>query len=188
MPDTDDTIYRIASMTKPITSVAVMMLVEEGKLRLEDPLEKFVPEFTKVRVMSSTAANGKSAPEQFEAAKRPITIRHLLTHTSGMTYGFFGREPVAEQYRQAEVADGLSETPGTIGDNIKRLTRVPLLFHPGEKWEYGLNTDVLGRVIEVVSGQTLDQFFAERIFRPLSMNDTAFSVGSRQASAVSAAL
>jgi CubicO group peptidase (beta-lactamase class C family) len=176
LPISDDTIYRIASMTKPITSVAVMMLVEEGKLRLDDPLAKYVPEFGKARVIVTDLQNGKPARETFEPARQPITIHHLLTHTSGITYGFFGREPVAEHFKQAEVSDGLIETPGTIGDNVARLARVPLLFHPGEKWEYGLNTDVLGRVIEVASGQELDRFFAERIFEPLKMTDTHFAL------------
>jgi CubicO group peptidase (beta-lactamase class C family) len=114
LPITDDTIYRIASMTKPITSVAVMMLVEDGKLKLDDSLAKFVPEFGKARVIVAARQNGKPAGEDFEALKRPITIRHLLTHTSGITYGFFGREPVAEHFIQAEVFDGLAEAPGTM--------------------------------------------------------------------------
>ncbi|MEX2137950.1 MAG: serine hydrolase domain-containing protein [Pirellulales bacterium] len=176
LPITDDTIYRIASMTKPITSVAVMMLVEEGKLRLDDPLAKYVPEFGNARVIISIEANGKPAGATFEPAKRPITIHHLLTHTSGISYGFFGREPVAEHFKRAEVSDGLIETPGTIGDNVTRLGRVPLLFQSGEKWEYGLNTDVLGRVVEVASGQMLDRFFEERIFKPLAMSDTHFQL------------
>jgi CubicO group peptidase (beta-lactamase class C family) len=103
-----------------------------------------------------------------------------------MTYGFFGREPVAEHYRQAEVMDGLIESPGTIADNVKRLARVPLLFHPGEKWEYGLNTDVLGRVVEVASGQTLDRFFEERIFKPLAMDDTHFQLPKEKRSRLAA--
>jgi CubicO group peptidase (beta-lactamase class C family) len=176
LPIADDTIYRIASMTKPITSVAVMMLVEEGKVKLDDPLAKYVPEFGNARVIVSVEKNGKPARETFEAAKRPITIQHLLTHTSGITYGFFGREPVAEHFKQAEVSDGLVDTPGTIGGHVARLARVPLLFQPGEKWEYGLNCDVLGRVIEVASGQRLDRFFAERIFEPLAMTDTYFAM------------
>jgi CubicO group peptidase (beta-lactamase class C family) len=170
LPITDDTIYRIASMTKPITSVAVMMLVEEGKIKLDDPLAQFAPEFKNARVITN---DGETID-----AMRPITIRHLLTHTSGITYVFFGREPVADHLRQAEVSDGLVETAGTIGDNVARLARVPLLFQPGEKWEYGLNTDVLGRVIEVASGQTLDRFFAERIFQPLKLADTHFALPS----------
>jgi CubicO group peptidase (beta-lactamase class C family) len=186
LPIGDDTIFRIASMTKPITSVAAMMLVAEGKLSLDDPLEKFVPEFGKARVIITAAANGKSADEQFEPVRRPITIRHLLTHTSGITYGFFGREPVAEHYRQAEVSDGLIETPGTMADNVKRLARVPVLFHPGDKWEYGLNTDVLGRVVEIASGQSLDRFFEERIFRPLAMSDTHFQLPKEKRSRLAA--
>jgi CubicO group peptidase (beta-lactamase class C family) len=185
LPITDDTIYRIASMTKPITSVAAMMLVEEGKLSLDDPLDKFVPEFGKMRVVV-TNGDHKPSTETIEPAKRPITVRHLLTHTSGITYGFIGREPVAEHYRQAEIMDGLVETPGTMADNVQRLARVPLLFHPGEKWEYGLNTDVLGRVIEIASGQSLDEFFAARIFRPLSMSDTHFRLAKDKRSRLAA--
>lgn len=184
-PITDETIYRIASMTKPVTSVAAMMLIEEGKLSLDDPLAKFVPEFGKARVIATAAANGKPV-EQFEPAKHPITIRHLLTHTSGITYGFFGREPVAEHYRQAEIMDGLVETPGTMADNVRRLARVPLLFQPGEKWEYGLNTDVLGRVVEIASGQSLDEFFAARILRPLAMSDTHFALARDKRSRLAA--
>jgi CubicO group peptidase (beta-lactamase class C family) len=186
LPITDDTIFRIASMTKPITSVAAMLLIEEGKLSLDDALDKFVPEFGKARVIISPVSNGKSADEQFEPVRRPITVRHLLTHTSGITYGFFGREPVAEHYRQAEIVDGLIETPGTMADNVKRLARVPLLFQPGEKWEYGLNSDVLGRVVEIASGQSLDRFFEERIFRPLAMSDTHFALPIRKRSRLAA--
>ncbi|HJS06478.1 MAG TPA: serine hydrolase domain-containing protein [Pirellulales bacterium] len=188
LPTTDDTIYRIASMTKPITSVAAMMLVEEGKLSLDDPLAKFVPEYGKMRVLEDQSVEKDQAGRigNPSYAKRPITIRHLLTHTSGITYGFFGRELVAEHYRQAEVFDGLVETHGTMADNVKRLSRVPLLFHPGEKWEYGLNTDVLGRVVEIASGQSLDEFFAARIFSPLAMSDTHFALPDNKRSRLAA--
>jgi CubicO group peptidase (beta-lactamase class C family) len=112
-------------------------------------------------------------------AVRPITIHHLLTHTSGITYQFLGHPHLAKLYAEARVSDGVVETEGSIGDNVKRLAKLPLLHQPGTDWNYGLNTDVLGRVVEVVSGNTLDEFFCQRIFKPLGMHDTsvATSVG-----------
>jgi CubicO group peptidase (beta-lactamase class C family) len=164
-PISEGTIYRIASMTKPITSVAAMMLVDEGKLALDDPVSKFVPEFNQVRVV-------KDGKPESPAAR--ITLRQLLTHTSGITYGFWDRPIFGKLYRDAGVADGLMETPGTMADNARRLASVPLMFQPGTAWEYGLNTDLLGRVVEVASGQTLEKFFQARIFEPLGMRDTYF--------------
>ncbi len=169
LPITEDTIYRIASMTKPITSTAVMMLYDEGKLKLDDPLSKFIPEFKNATVFVPGQPN--PAP-----AQREITIHHVLTHTSGITYKFFDRPGVGKLYAEAGVSDGLIETPGAMAENAKRIAKAPLLHQPGSSWEYGLNTDVLGRVVEVVSGQTLDEFFRERIFTPLKMDDTSFIV------------
>jgi len=174
VPISEATIYRIASMTKPITSVAAMMLVEEGKLSLDDPLAKYLPEFKAVRVLVKDAQAGKPLGEITTAATSPVTIRQLLNHTSGITYSLWDRPVLAQLYRDASVSDGLTETPGTMADNCRRLASVPLLFQPGTAWEYGLNTDVLGRVVEVVSGQTLDEFFRTRIFQPLGMSDTHF--------------
>jgi CubicO group peptidase (beta-lactamase class C family) len=173
----DDAIFRIASMTKPITSTAVMMLYEDGKLLLDDPVSKYIPEFKAAQVLD--AGSDATAPKTV-AAKREITILDLLTHTSGITYRFWNKKPIAEIYERAGVSDGLSETPGTIGDNIKKLAKLPLNNQPGEAYEYGLNNDVLGYLIEVVSGMPLDKFFKERIFEPLRMKDTQFYVSADQ--------
>ena len=171
-PIAADTIYRIASMTKPITSVAAMMLVEQGKLKLDDPVSRYIPAFADAVVLVPVN------DQQYRTvpAKRPITIHDLLTHTSGISYGLFDKPHLGKLYREAGVSDGIMETPGVIGDNARRIAKVPLANQPGEAWEYGLNTDVLGHVIEVASGQTLDEFFRERIFKPLKMNDTYFIV------------
>ena len=168
---TDDAIFRIASMTKPVTSVAVMMLYEEGKFLLDDPISKFIPEFKEPKVLT---ADGKTVP-----AKREITIRDLLRHTSGISYRFWGK-PIAEVYEKAGIFDGLAPTEGTIADMAKRIAVQPLHSQPGEAWEYGLNTDVLGYLVELVSGMPLDKFFKERIFNPLKMPDTQFYVSDSQ--------
>jgi CubicO group peptidase (beta-lactamase class C family) len=172
-PMTADTLFRIASMTKPITSVAAMMLVEEGKLRLDDPISKFVPQFryATVGVPGWMGWNLQEIP-----AWREITIRDLLTHTSGLSYRLWGIQPWAGLYRQAGVSDGLLHPPGTCLDNVRRLARLPLLFQPGSLWGYGLSTDVLGVVVEAASGQDLATFFHQRIFEPLHMHDTFFFV------------
>ena len=165
----NDAIFRICSMSKPITSVAVMMLYEEGKFLLEDPVSKYLPEFKDPKVLVKPA-DGRG-PYTIPAA-REITIRDLLTHTSGLTYDW--NESLGEQYKAAHVASGLLQYDGTIEDNVKRLASVPLLFSPGTKWEYSLGIDVLGRLVEVTSGMPLDQFFQKRIFEPLGMKDTYF--------------
>lgn len=161
-----DTIFRIASMTKPITSVAVMMLFEEGKLLLTDPVSKYLPEFTDMRVLK------EGSSEETEPAKRPITIKHLLTHTSGLTYQWDPR--LGNKYKAAGVSHGLIEDEKTIAEGVKALAALPLLHHPGDKFTYSLSIDVLGRLVEVCSGMTLDEFFQERIFDPLEMEDTSF--------------
>jgi CubicO group peptidase (beta-lactamase class C family) len=163
-----DTIFRIASMTKPITSVAVMMLLEEGKLQLTDPVFRFIPSFKNQTVVSD---NGATVPVQ-----RPATVRDLLTHRSGLSYGFLDGGPVGNAYRKANVSDGLTVVPGTIAENIDRLAAAPLLSQPGTAWNYSLSTDVLGRLVEVVSGMSFDAFLQERIFKPLRMTDTSFEV------------
>jgi CubicO group peptidase (beta-lactamase class C family) len=173
-PMTPDTIFRIASMTKPVTSVAAMMLVERGDLKLDEPISKYLPEFKEMKVLVPGKANEKLKYYTTVPAERAITIHHLLTHTSGITYGFFGKPFLGDLYRDAGVSDGLVQTEGTIGDNVKRLAKLPLLHQPGSGWEYGLNSDVLGRVIEVASGKDLDTFFRDEITRPLKMNDTHF--------------
>jgi CubicO group peptidase (beta-lactamase class C family) len=171
-PMRTDTIFRIASMSKPITSVAVMMLYEEGKLKLADPVSKFIPAFKSQRVVSSAEAGTAS----FVPVLREITIRDLLTHRSGLTYGFFDEGPVGAAYRSAGVSDGLTVTSGTIAENVDRLAAAPLRSQPGAAWNYGLSTDVLGRLVEVVSGLPLDVFLRDRIFNPLGMIDTSFDV------------
>ena len=170
-PMAEDTIVRIASMSKPITSVAVMLLVDEGKVALDDPVSKFIPEFAGLKVAPPAGSD-----EALEPASTPMTIHHLLTHTSGLTYRFMGTPGVSETYATYNVSDGLVETPGTIGDNMVRLAQAPLAFEPGSAWNYSLSTDVLGRVVEVASGQTFDAFLNERIFSPLKMADTHFIV------------
>jgi CubicO group peptidase (beta-lactamase class C family) len=167
-----DTIFRIASMSKPITSVAVMMLYEEGKLQLTDPLSRYIPAFKNQRVVSGTDGGTVS----FTPARRDITIRDLLTHRSGLSYGFLDGGPVGAAYRSAGISDGLTVTPGTIAENVDKLAAAPLLSQPGAEWHYSLSTDVLGRLIEVVGGMPFDVFLRERIFKPLGMSDTSFDV------------
>jgi len=164
----EDTIFRIASMTKPITSVAVMMLFEEGHCLLTDPVSKYLPDFKDMRVLV------EGSLEETEPAKRPITIKHLLTHTSGLAYHWDAR--VGAQYKAAGVTHGLIEDPNTISDGVKALAAIPLVHHPGEKFTYGLSIDVLGRLVEVWSGMPFDEFLQERIFDPLEMEDSGFFI------------
>jgi CubicO group peptidase (beta-lactamase class C family) len=167
-PMKTDTIFRIASMSKPITSVAVMMLYEEGKLLLTDPVSKFIPAFKTSTVM---AADGTTTP-----ARRGITIRDLLSHRSGITYGFLNNGAVGNAYRKEGIADGLTIMPTSLAEAIDKLAAAPLVSQPGAAWNYSLSTDVLGRVVEVVSGKSFDVFLRERIFTPLGMTDTSFEV------------
>jgi CubicO group peptidase (beta-lactamase class C family) len=171
-PLREDSIFRIASMTKPITSTAVMLLVEEGKLSLEDPISKYLPEWRSPRVLGAPDA---SSPGGYQTmpAKTPITVRHLLTHTSGLTYRFFG-DQLAPFYARAGVTDGFEHTPKTLAEQSAALASVPLKHEPGAAFTYGLSTDMLGRLIEQVSGKPLDQFLQERLFQPLGMKDTHF--------------
>ncbi len=171
------TLFRIASMSKPITSAAVMVLVDDGKLGLDDPVSRFLPEFRDPRVLVMPRV-GTPAPAEVPtvAAERPITIRQLLTHTCGLSYRFANPPVLGPLYVERAVSDGLAETPGTLADNLKRLASLPLLHQPGSAWHYGLSTDVLGRVVEVASGMSFERFLRERIFRPLKMDDTGFLV------------
>ena len=167
-PMQPDALFRICSMTKPITSVAAMMLYEEGKFLLDDPVSKYLPEFKNMKVLVKPASGEPySIP-----AKNEITIRDLLRHTSGITYQWNG--DLGAAYEKAGVASGLLQYDGTIADSTKALAGVPLLFNPGERFEYSLGVDVVGRLVEVLSGQPLDQFFRTRIFDPLGMKDTYF--------------
>jgi CubicO group peptidase (beta-lactamase class C family) len=177
-PMQKDTIFRICSMSKPITAVAVMMLWEQGLFTLDDPIANYIPEFKdmKVLVMDKNAEKGY----RLDPAKRPITIRQLLSHTSGLTYGFIGWPVIAQCYVDNDVSDGFRVTDGTIGDWAKRIAKCPLAFQPGEGWEYGLNLDVLGRFVEVVSGMPFNQFLQKNVFDPLKMKDTSFFVTSEK--------
>jgi len=167
-PMRPDAMFRICSMTKPITSVAVMMLYEEGHFLLGDPISKYLPEFKNPKVLVKPASGEPySIP-----ATREITIRDLLRHTSGLTYD--SNATLGAMYRDAKVGTGLLQYDGTIEDNVKRLAAQPLLFNPGDRWEYSLGVDVLGRLVEVISGKPLDEFFRTRIFEPLGMKDTYF--------------
>jgi len=163
-----DAMFRICSMTKPITSVAVMMLYEEGKFLLDDPVSKYLPEFKNAKVLVKPA----SGATYTIPATKEITIRDLLRHTSGITYQW--NDDLGAMYEKADVASGLLPYDGTIGDSVKHLAALPLLFNPGDKFEYSLGVDVLGRLVEVVSGKPLDEFFRTRIFEPVGMKDTYF--------------
>lgn len=170
-----DAIFRICSMSKPITSAAVMMLYEEGRFLLDDPVSKYLPEFKHPKVLKKSA-NGSA---ETVPAKREITIRDLLRHTSGLTYEW--NADLGRIYDDANVGSGLLQYDGTIAENVQRLAALPLLFNPGERWEYGLSVDVLGRLVEIWSGQSFDQFLRDRIFQPLGMHDTAFYLPDEQA-------
>ena len=180
-PVEPDTLWRIYSMTKPVTSVAAMMLYEEGGFELADPVSAFIPSFADVRVY----AGGPDLRPVTVPATEPVRIWHLLTHTSGLTYGFLRVHPVDAMYRGAGF-----EWASPPGVDLARACDIwaglPLLFQPGSEWNYSAATDVLGRVIEVVSGQDLGEFLAARILRPLGMSDTSFSVGDADAERLAA--
>jgi CubicO group peptidase (beta-lactamase class C family) len=171
-PMTPDTIFRIYSMSKPITTVAAMMLVEDGKLQLDDPLSKYIPAFANVKVGVETKGEDGNMHLDLVAAKRPITIQDLMRHTSGLTYGFFGEGLVKKAYVEANLG---ADDPD-LAEFTERLAKLPLAYQPGTTWDYSQSTDVLGRVIEVVSGKSLYQFEKERLLDPLGMKDTAFYV------------
>jgi len=163
-----DTIFRIYSMTKPITSVAIMMLYEEGRFQLNDPVSKFIPEFKDLKVFVKQGESGTELAD----LERQMTMKHLLTHTSGLTYGFNSASPVDLMYRKAGVLDH----NGTLEDMVQKLAKLPLLHQPGSAWHYGVSTDVLAYLVEVISGMSFDAFLEERIFKPLGMVDTGFHV------------
>jgi len=164
-----DTIARIYSMTKPITGVGLMMLYEEGKFRLTDPLHKYLPEYKDAQVFKSVDDDGNIVTEP---TKRQITVLDIMRHTAGLTYGVFGNTPVDQAYMKA----GLFDTTKTLEEVSKTLGTLPLLYQPGENWVYSLAVDIQGRLIEVLSGMPLDQYFEEKIFTPLGMSDTGFYV------------
>jgi CubicO group peptidase (beta-lactamase class C family) len=183
-PMTKDAIFRIASMTKPVVGVAILMMMEEGKVRLTDPVSRFIPEFKELKVAVAQpgpgqAAGTRGAPPRFYTvpAEREITIKDLLTHTSGLVSGTISTAEAGKIQRK----------PGdTLADYIPRLSQVPLEFQPGSRWTYspGAGFDTLGRIVEIVSGQSLDQFVKQRIFEPLGMKDTFFNIGEPQKSRV----
>jgi CubicO group peptidase (beta-lactamase class C family) len=164
-PMTNDAIFRIYSMTKPIVSVAAMMLVEEGRLLISDPVSKYIPAFASTKVGIVNGDKLDLAP-----LKRPITVQDLMRHTSGLTYGFTGVSPVQKMIKTANVVNANR----TLAENVEAMAALPLMHQPGEVWEYGLSTDVLGRVVEIVEGAPLGEVLRERLFRPLDMVDTAF--------------
>jgi CubicO group peptidase (beta-lactamase class C family) len=167
-----DGIFRIASQTKAITSVAVMMLYEEGKFMLDDPISNYIPEFKNPKVLDKY--NAADTTYTTVPAKREVTIRDLLTHTSGIGYAQIGSAQQNAIYYKAGVVGGIGVEGLVLADKMKILARQPLFHQPGERWTYGLNTDLLGYLVEVVSGMPLDQFFRTRIFEPLGMKDTYF--------------
>lgn len=163
-PMRPDSIFRIYSMTKPIVSVGLMMLFEQGKFQLTDPLYRFVPQFKEMQVMDRYGV--------MEAAVRPITIQHVLTHQAGLSYGFFEDTPVDEQYRKAE----LFQENMTLAQMIEAIAGLPLVYHPGEAWRYSVATDVAGRLIEVIAGMPLGEYLQKHIFVPLGMADTGYEI------------
>jgi CubicO group peptidase (beta-lactamase class C family) len=171
-PMTADTIFRLYSMSKPVTSVAAMMLVEDGKLSLGDPLSKYIPDFAGVKVGVEKRDESGKAALVLEPAIRPITIEDLLRHTSGLTYGFYGDSAVRKLYANSDLYEGDFDN----AQFAERIAKLPLAEQPGTRWDYGHSTDVLGRVIEVVSGQSLFQFEKQRLLDPLGMTETAFYI------------
>ncbi|MBL8927232.1 MAG: beta-lactamase family protein [Pseudonocardia sp.] len=171
LPVTDDTIWRIYSMTKPITSVAAMMLYEQGALELTDPVARFIPSFAGARTYKAgPALNPSTVP-----VTEPVRVWHLLTHTSGLTYGFHHAHPVDEMYRLRGF--DYSGPPGVdLATACDQLAELPLLFEPGTEWNYGVSTDVLGRVVEVASGQPFETFLDEHVLGPLGMDETRWWV------------
>jgi CubicO group peptidase (beta-lactamase class C family) len=172
LPMTDDTIFRIFSMTKPITSVAAMILVDQGKLKLDDPIEKYIPSFAKAKVGVEKKADNGDKTLELVPLKRPVTIQDLMTQSSGITYGFYGDSMVRKAYANAKIYDG----DFTTAEFAERIAQLPLAEQPGTLWDYGHSTDILGRVIEIVSGKSLLQFEKDSLLDPLGMTNTSFYV------------
>jgi CubicO group peptidase (beta-lactamase class C family) len=171
-PMRTDDIFRIASQTKAITSVAVMMLFEEGKFLLDDPISKYIPEFANLKVLDKF--NEKDTTYTTVQANREVTIRDLLTHTSGIDYAGIGSDHMNAIYAKAGIPTGFVSEKINLGDKMRKLGRLPLVHQPGARFTYGLNVDVLGYLVEILSGETLDKYFRTHIFEPLGMNDTYF--------------
>jgi CubicO group peptidase (beta-lactamase class C family) len=174
-PVTADAVWRIYSMTKPITSVGLMMLYEEGRFQLDDPVHRFIPSWQNLGVF----VGGNHPTFKTAAVERPMTIRDLLSHTSGLTYGFMERTNVDAAYRKLGVADQ-TRSGYTLPDMVETLAELPLEFSPGTRWNYSVATDVIGHLIEVISGQRLDAYLRERILEPLGMRDTGFVLEDQQ--------
>ena len=177
-PMTDDTIFRLYSMTKPITSVALMTLFEQGHFQLNDPVSRFIPAWRDHKVWVS----GEGASMETVAPARPMTMRHVLSHTGGLTYGATNH-PVDRAYRDAGVGRGAGET---LSGFAEKLAKVPLRYQPGERWMYSLSTDVCGYLVEAISGKSFDRYLQETIFDPLDMKDTSFMVAPRKADRLAA--
>jgi CubicO group peptidase (beta-lactamase class C family) len=173
-------IFRIASQTKAITTVAAMILWEEGKFGLDDPVSLYIPTFANQKVVETF--NLKDTTFTAIPSKRAVTVRDLLTHTSGLGYPAIGTPEAQALYAKNRIPGGLATRDQKLGDVMMRLGTLPLIYQPGEKWMYGINTDVLGYLVEVWSGMPLEEFFTTRIFKPLGMNDTHFNVPSEKAS------
>ncbi|MBX3413229.1 MAG: beta-lactamase family protein [Pirellulales bacterium] len=171
-PMTRDALFRIYSMSKPITSAALMTLYDEGRFQLDDPVSKYLPELGDLKVY----AGKKEGAVQLAALERPITIRDLMRHTSGLAYGIFPASPVDALYRDAKVLD----RDQTLDEMLEKLSKLPLAAQPGDKWMYSISVDVQGKLIEKLSGKPLDEYLQERIFTPLKMTDTAFYVPSEK--------
>jgi CubicO group peptidase (beta-lactamase class C family) len=173
-PMTEDTVFRIYSMTKPITSVAMMMLIEDARCGLSDPVHRYLPEWENLRVHRY----GAWPAFVTDPAQRPMRIHDLLTHMSGLTYGFMFRDAVDAAYRQLGISGGApgDPRPASLKEMVFKLAQVPLLFSPGTRWNYSVSTDVVGHLVELISGQSFDEFLRTRIFEPLGMRDTGFSV------------
>ena len=174
VPLEKDAIFRIASQTKAITTVAAMILYEEGKFLLNDPISKYLPEFRDPQLVKSF--NKKDSSYTTKPAKREVTIHDLLTHTSGYCYPGSGGEDINAIYAKLKVVSGVPSHISTLQDEMQKIARAPLVHEPGEKFTYGLSSDILGYLVEVVSGQSLDDFFRTRIFTPLGMSDTYFRI------------
>jgi CubicO group peptidase (beta-lactamase class C family) len=178
IPMKTDAVFRMFSMTKPVASVAVMMLAEEGKIDVMAPVAQYLPEFkgVKVGVEKADQATGEATLE-LEAPLRPMTVQDLLRHTSGLVYGGFGNTLVHQAYNKAN----LSDNGQTLAELVTKISKLPLADQPGRTWQYGMSVDVLARIVEVVSGVPFDRFLEERIAKPLGMADTAYYLTAAQA-------
>jgi CubicO group peptidase (beta-lactamase class C family) len=172
-----DAIFRIASMTKPITSVAIMTLYEEGHFHLNTPIAEFIPGFKDTKVFVQETDGGIEVAD----LERPLTFRHLFTHTAGLSYGWNENDPVDRAYQKAQRESDIDPDKATVKDLVESLTALPLAFQPGTKWRYSYAIDVLGHIVEIISGKPLDVFLKERLFEPLGMVDTDFYVPAAKA-------